>query len=322
MRHFPKPTVLVSRCLEFGNVRHDGHGVRSEIVRDMMPFADLIHVCPEVEIGLGVPRDTLRLVRVDDEDRLIMPSTGEDLTDRMLYFTKDFLDDLGNIDGFIFKGHSPSMGMDDAKVYAKTGPSPVVKRTAGLFAGRVIKRYPGYPIEENDRLRNRRIRHHFLTYLYVFTAFRQVKTEGSMEALMAFHKNNRFLFISYDSSIATEMTLLQDPDKDNSLAFTEYEALLKQLMRRPGQIDHKVNAARDMFSMLADITQEEISFFEDMLGRYISNSISEDSIIEVLRMLAFRSQGEGSYNNSFLYPYPEELKGKVDEIRDKEYWDK
>lgn len=322
MRQFPRPTVLVSRCLEFGNVRHDGHGVRSDIVRDMMPLADIIPVCPEIEIGLGVPRDPLRLVRVDGEDRLIMPSTGEDLTDRMLDFTTDFLDGLGDIDGCIFKGHSPSMGVDDAKVYAKESMSPVVKRMSGLFAGQVIDRYPGYPIEENDRLRNSRIRHHFLTQLYTFTAFRQVKAEGSMEALVEFHRNNRFLFISYDPVIATEMSLLPGSGKDISLILDEYGSLLSSLMRRPGSVDQKVNAARDMFSMLADITPEESSFFEDMVGRYVNNIISEDAVFEVLRMLAFRSQGEGSYYDSFLYPYPEQLRGKVDEIRDKEYWDK
>ncbi|WP_340818031.1 DUF523 and DUF1722 domain-containing protein [Methanolobus sp. WCC4] len=322
MRQFPRPKVLVSRCLEFDNIRHDGHIVRSDIVRALMPLADLMPVCPEVEIGLGVPRDPLRIVRVNGEDRLIMPSTGEDLTDAMLGFTKDFLDDLGNIDGCIFKGHSPSMGIDDARVYAKASLSPVVKKSAGLFAGRVIDEYPGYPIEENDRLRNVRIRHHFLTHLYTFAAFRKAKADGSMEALIEFNRNNRFLFISYDSSIATEMSLLQGSEKEISLIFEEYGSLLGSLMRRPGSIDKKVNAARDMFFTLKDITQEEGSFFEDMLGRYADNRISEDAMIEVLRMLAFRTQGDVSYNNTFLYPYPEELKGKADETRDKEYWDK
>ncbi len=322
MRKFPKPIVLVSRCLEFDSVRYNGQVVPSQIVRDMIPFVDFIKVCPEVEIGLGVPRDTLRIIKQDGEYRLVQPKTGEDLTEKMNTFTIKFLDELGDMDGFIFKGLSPSMGIDDVKIYSGVSMAPVIGKSAGLFTGEVIARYPGYPIEENERLRNNRIRHHFLTYLYTFATFRQVKKESSLEGLLKFHKNNRFLFMSYNTEILAEMSELLGSGKDVRQLFNEYESLLKQLMRKPGSLDLKMDTARNMFSMFEDTTPSERSFFENMLGRFSNNSISEDSVIELLRMFASRSQGEDAYEDTFLYPYPEELKALVDEKREKDYWDK
>ncbi|WP_094228698.1 YbgA family protein [Methanolobus psychrotolerans] len=322
MRQFPKPIILVSRCLEFDKVRYNGQVIPSRIVHDIMPFVDFIKVCPEVGIGLGIPRDPLRIIKQDGEYRLVQPKTGEDFTEKMNTFTNNFLDGLGDIDGFIFKGLSPSMGIDDVKVYAGAHMAPVVEKNAGLFAREVIARYSGYPIEENERLRNIRIRHHFLTQLYTFAAFRQVKTEYSLDALLKFHKNNRFLFMTYNADLLIEMSALLGSGKETSLLFGEYESLLKQLMRKPGSLALKIETARNMFSMLEDTTSAESSLFEDMLGRFKNNWISEDAVIELLRMYSSRSFGNDAYEDTFLYPYPEEIKGQIDESREKDYWDK
>ena len=83
MRDFAKPIVLVSRCLEFDKVRYDGKVVPSRIVRDLIPLVDFIKVCPEYEIGHGVPRDPVRIVKQKDNYRLIQPKTGEEFKEMM-----------------------------------------------------------------------------------------------------------------------------------------------------------------------------------------------------------------------------------------------
>lgn len=320
MRSFPRPTVLVSRCLEFDKVRYNGQVIPSQIVRDLIPFVDFIKVCPEVEIGLGVPRDTLRIVRQNGEHRLIQPKTGEDLTERMNSFTTRFLDNIDHIDGFIYKGLSPSMGVDDVKVYSGVSMSPVIERGTGLFAGQVIVRYEGYPIEENERLRNSHIRHHFLTHLYAFTNFRYVKETNSYDELLSFHKNNRFFFLSYSNSVFTEMSELLRREIEIGQMIKDYESLLKQLLKKPGSLALKMDALRNMFFAFECENSAEISFFEEMLGRFSNNRISWDAVIEVMRMFASRSFGEDAYEDTFLYPYPEELKAPADDKRDKDYW--
>ncbi|WP_292469385.1 DUF523 and DUF1722 domain-containing protein [Methanolobus sp.] len=322
MRQFPRPIVLVSRCLEFDSVRYNGQLVRSQIVRDMIPYVDFIKVCPEVDIGMGVPRNPLRIIKKDGKYRLIQQKTGEDFTEKMNTFSVKFLGDLGDIDGFIFKGLSPSVGLDDVKVYSKMSMSPVIERTAGLFAKYVIAKYPGNPMEENERLRNLHIRHHFLTQLYTFTTFRQVKAEKSLRALTRFHKNNRFLLMSYDDELLKEMSELVGSGSEINELFINYEGLLKRVVRKPGSLDLKLAVVRNMFSMFEDVGQDENSFFEYTLKRYIDNRISWDAAIEMLRLFAFCSFGENAYEDTFLYPYPEELKALVDVDREKDYWDK
>ena len=320
MARFPRPILLVSRCLEFDKVRYNGQKVSSPIVRDLMPFADMKIVCPEVEIGLGVPRETLRIIRINGKHRLIQPKEGRDLTEKMNGFAENFLDDLGEVDGFIFKGLSPSMGLGNVKVYGKAEMSPVVERSAGFFAGHVIDLYHGYPMEESERLLNGRIRHHFLTCLYAFADLRQIKDQASMDLLLDFHSRNRFLFMSCDPAVFDRMSVLVTDAKEGKPVFDEYASLLKETLRKPGSEVLKVETARKMFLMFDDKDNNESSFFEKMLRRYSENRISWEAVIEVLRMFSFRATGEDSYNDRFLYPYPEELKAPADENLEKDYW--
>ncbi len=321
-KEFPKPVILVSRCLEFENVRYDGQVIHSQIIKDLMPFVDFIKVCPEYEIGLGVPRDPLRIIKQEGEYRLVQPNTGEDLTEKMNDFSTSFLDKLGDVDGFIFKSRSPSVGVRDIKVYAAARLAPVTERNIGLFAMEVVARYPGYPVEEEDRLRNSHIRHHFLTQLYTFTDLRNVKKKMSLEELQDFHDRNHFLFMSYNRSLFNEMSELFGSDRDTATLFEDYVTLLKQLMKKPGTMDLKIDTFREVFSTFGDIDPEEVVSFEATLERYENNLVREDAVIEVLRMLALRAFAKESYENTFLYPYPEELKPLADEKREKDYWNK
>jgi len=136
----------------------------------------------------------------------------------------------------------------------------VVERSAGLFARKVIARYEGYPIEENERLRNNHIRHHFLTKLYAFATCRTIKEGNSQEDLVKFHKNNYFLFNSYNSIISNKISELLTQDIENEQMFMEYSSFLKQTMKKPGKLASRIGAARDNFSNFNDVTPSEISF--------------------------------------------------------------
>ncbi|WMW25310.1 DUF523 and DUF1722 domain-containing protein [Methanolobus sediminis] len=321
MEEFPRPVLLVSRCLEFDKVRFNGQKVSSPIVRNLMQFADMKIVCPEVEIGLGVPRAPLRIIRMNDKYRLVQPGTGLDLTEKMNAFAESFLDELGEVDGFIFKGLSPSMGLGNVKVYARMQMSPVVDRSAGFFAGHVINRYRGYPMEESERLLNASIRHHFLTSIYAFADFRNIKSNASVDSLLDFHRKNSFLFMSCNPELFEKMSGLLTGSGKADQVFEEYGSLLKEILRRPGSEYLKIETAKKMFLISDGKDINESSFFEEMLRRYADNRISWDAVIEILRMISFRAFGKNSYKDRFLYPYPEEIKAPSDENREKDYWD-
>ncbi|PRX31733.1 uncharacterized protein DUF523 [Orenia metallireducens] len=100
---FVKPIIVISRCLEFAKCRYNGVMISDDLVKKLKDYVEFIPVCPEVEIGLGVPRETIRLVKEDDEIRLVQPATKRDVTDEINRFSQEFLDSLEQVDGFLLK---------------------------------------------------------------------------------------------------------------------------------------------------------------------------------------------------------------------------
>jgi uncharacterized protein YbbK (DUF523 family) len=107
MRKFFRPKIVISKCIEHDHCRYDGSMIPSDFVKALEPHVDFIPVCAEMEIGLGVPRDTVRIVSVDGEIRLMQPATNLDMTDKMRDFSNRFLISLPEVDGFILKFRSP-----------------------------------------------------------------------------------------------------------------------------------------------------------------------------------------------------------------------
>ena len=158
MRDFTKPVIVVSKCIEFEPVRYDGQMISSELVKSLKPHVHFIPVCPEVGIGLGVTRETLRIVKRGEILKLIQPATGLDLTSKMKRFSKEFLDALPEVDGFILKSKSPSSAMKDAKIYPKLEKASPIGRGPGFFGGEVLKKFAHVAVEDERRLLNSRIK--------------------------------------------------------------------------------------------------------------------------------------------------------------------
>ena len=106
-----KPVVVVSRCLGFGICRWNGAVLECRLVDELKSEVDFIPVCPECEIGLGLPRPPIRLVQKDSALALMQPETGFDLTAEMVAFAEKFLRSLDRVDGFLLKRKSPSCGL-------------------------------------------------------------------------------------------------------------------------------------------------------------------------------------------------------------------
>lgn len=179
-KNFPKPKLFVSKCLGFAACRWDGLKISGGFVRDLKGRVNFVTACPEVEIGLGVPRDKIRIVGKGKKRRLIQLNTKKDLTAGMRKYAARFVGSLGNdIDGFILKSRSPSCGIKDAKVYPDLKSGRMLGRASGFFASEVLKRFPRLPVETEARLKNRNIRKRFLTRLFASAAKRKKRREGS-----------------------------------------------------------------------------------------------------------------------------------------------
>ena len=151
--------VGVSACLLGEEVRYDGGHKREAWIAEVLgPRVALVAVCPEVEVGLGVPRPPIGL-RSDGAGgvRLVVEETGADITDRMTKYAEERLEALAaeGLDGFILKAHSPSCGIDGVKVDGVPGGR-------GLFAAALLRRFPGLPVEDELRLHDPVVRAEFL----------------------------------------------------------------------------------------------------------------------------------------------------------------
>jgi uncharacterized protein YbbK (DUF523 family) len=205
MREFIKPILVVSKCLGFAHCRYNGLIISDEFVESLSHYVEFKPVCAEVEIGLGIPRDPVRVVKVNENLQLIQPATGLNATNDMKNFTSSFLDSIGEVDGFILKSRSPSCGIKDVKIYPSAESNMVMERGSGFFGGAVLEKFPYLAVEDEGRLTNFRIREHFMTSIYTFACFRKVKSTNSMKALVQFHSENKLLLMAYNQKEMREL---------------------------------------------------------------------------------------------------------------------
>ena len=191
--------IGISACLLGEKVRYDGgHKRDGYLVNTFGRFVEWVPVCPEVEMGLGTPRDTLRLVRIGDNVRMVMPKTGEDHTHGMESFARRRLRELEKEDlcGYVLKKGSPSCGMERVRVFSPNGmPS---KSGRGLFAEALLAHFPNLPVEEEGRLYDPRLRENFIERVF---AYRRLRTlfagRWKMGDLVAFHTAHKLLLMAH-----------------------------------------------------------------------------------------------------------------------------
>jgi uncharacterized protein YbbK (DUF523 family) len=166
--------VGISSCLLGERVRYDGGHKRDRfLTEELARHVEFVPLCPEVEIGLGVPRPALHLERRGDDVRMLVTDSGEDLTPRMRSWAEGAAERIAaaRLDGYVLKKSSPSCGVEGVKVYDENGaPAPTGR---GLFAAALIERLPLLPVEEEGRLRDARLRERFVTRVFARARVRE-----------------------------------------------------------------------------------------------------------------------------------------------------
>ncbi|HXG35201.1 MAG TPA: DUF523 and DUF1722 domain-containing protein [Bryobacteraceae bacterium] len=192
----------VSACLLGENVRYDGGHARDTFVADTLgQWVEFVPVCPEMEIGMGTPRPTVRLVDDGRGTRLVAPSTGQDFTERMLAYAQTKIAELSqlDLDGYILKKSSPSCGMERLPVYRNGRPWR--RDSPGLFAGRLLELWPALPSEEEGRLNNPKLRENFIERVFCRNRWRVLVKRGlSRQSLVQFHTAHKLLLRAHNEA--------------------------------------------------------------------------------------------------------------------------
>ncbi|TRO52125.1 DUF1722 domain-containing protein [Candidatus Bathyarchaeota archaeon] len=325
MRDFNKPRVVVSKCIEFEPVRYNGQMMTSDFVRSLKPLVQFIPVCPEVEVGLGVPRETVRIVKGGDALKLIQTVTGLDLTDRMKRFSGEFLDQLREVDGFILKSKSPSSAMKDAKIYPSTEKVAPMGKGPGLFGGAVVERFGHLAVEDEVRLLNSRIRDHFLTKLYTLSDFRTVKKSGLVKKLIDFQARNKLLFTAYSQKELHVMgrIVAQPKGRPFKEIISDYEGHLWKAFKQPprrGANENVLTKAAGYFT--SKLTKNEKTLFLDVVAKYKAGKFPLSTPLNLLKAWIIRFNEEYLIQQTFFEPYPEALMetDATAQGEEKDYW--
>ncbi len=314
-RHFARPKIVSSKCLEFAACRYNGAMIPDAFVRKLIPLADFSPVCAEIEIGLGVPRDPIRVVDVKGELKLLQPSTGMDCTEKMRVFCNDFLGELGEVDGFILKHRSPSCGIKDVKIHSPRDNAPALGKGPGFFGGAILDTFPLLPAEDEGRLNNFRIREHFLTRLFILADFRRVKSSGAMRDLVEFHSDNKFLLMAYSQTgLKTMGNLVANPQKRGPAeVIEEYGQHLQQSLAKLPRYTSNINVLMHALGYFKEgITGREKTFFLDQLALYRAGKVPLSAPISVVNAWISRFDEVYLARQTFFSPYPWELVEIVD----------
>jgi uncharacterized protein YbgA (DUF1722 family)/uncharacterized protein YbbK (DUF523 family) len=241
---FPEPplTVAVSECLIGGEVRYDGGHKRSSLPHDRLEgLFSFRPICPEVGIGLGVPRDVIRLVGPVQAPRA--QSAAEDATDRLASYAREQLPVLDDVDGYVFMKGSPSCGLFRVKVYANASAAPSYDGR-GIYAGEIVRARPELPVEESGRLFDAVLRENFVTRTFVHAHWRKLRDAGvTAKRLIAFHSAYKFLVMAHSvSSYQSVGRLLADLSGDLEAIAARYFSALMQSLATPASRGGHANA--------------------------------------------------------------------------------
>lgn len=322
MERFIKPRVVVSKCLEFQKCRYDGEMIRDQTIQNLVPYVEFIPVCPEVEIGLGVPRDVIRVIDNNGVNQLYQPAKKLDLTQQMNTFSEQFLAEVGDIDGFILKNRSPSCGINDVKVYAGIEKAPVIRTSSGLFGIQVQKRFGHLAVEDEGRLKNFTIREHFFTKLFTIASFKKLKTEGLLSDLVEYHARNKYLFMSYQPAILKKLGNIVGNNDKKSLQeiFEAYEGELYHLFRKLPKYTSNISVSQHLFGYFSPhLTAKEKDFFISLTEKYHKKKVPFSSIASLLKSWALRFENDYLLKQTYFEPYPERLIEICDSGKGRDY---
>ena len=261
----------VSACLLGQQVRYDGGHKHDRYITDILgEYLEFVPVCPEVEAGFPIPRETFRLVGDPENPRLVTSRSNVDHTERMLAWAEKRVAELEkeNLCGFIFKSDSPNSGLSRVKVYNAKGMAE--KKGVGLFARAFTQHFPLLPVEEEGRLNDAKLRETFIEQIFTLKRWRETMASGrSMKNLVDFHTRHKLLVLSHSPAHAKRMGKLVAEGKQMPIGevTTHYERLLIETLRLKTTVKKNMNVLEHILGyfkaqLSADEKQEVLEIFD------------------------------------------------------------
>lgn len=307
--------VGISACLLGAPVRFDGGHKRFDFAVDQLaPYCHFQPVCPEMAVGLPVPRPALRLVNAGKQGIRLCASNGSgiDITDEMLAFSDQKMALLRHLCGFILCAKSPSCGMERVKVYDSQGKN-AQKNGEGLFAQALKRHMPWLPLEENGRLNDPVLRENFIARVYALHELQQIWQQGlSRGALMAFHSRYKLLLLAHSQPDYRELGpfvagMAQWPTLE---AFaTEYRLRFMRLLSHPASRRNHTNVLMHVQGYFRPhLSAQQRQELANLIDRYRQGVQPLLAPMTLLRHYMTEYPDDYLAQQRYFDPYPEALR--------------
>jgi uncharacterized protein YbgA (DUF1722 family)/uncharacterized protein YbbK (DUF523 family) len=304
----------ISACLLGHAVRHDGGHKRDPFLTELLgPFVEWVPVCPEVELGMGVPRPSIRLERGQSSLRLVDPRTGDDHAGPMRAFAAERVAHLETLElsGYVLKKDSPSCGMERVRVWSRIPDRPPDRDGRGLFAAVLMQRLPLLPVEEEGRLNDPVLRDNFITRVFSYRRLTALREHGPAPAdVVAFHAAHKYLLLSHSPAHAARLGRLvaSPPRRDRARWLEEYgAAFMRTLAVRATRARH-VNVLQHIAGFFKrQLDAADKRELAGLIGDYARGLVPLIVPITLVNHHVSRFDVPYVADQVYLHPHPKEL---------------
>jgi len=304
--------VGISSCLLGKRVRFDGGHKRDSYITDTLgPYFEFVPVCPEIEVGMPVPRESVRLECEATSPRMIGNKTGADWTERVNRYSHRRVrrPDLADLSGFVFKSRSPSCGMEKVNLYVKSGT--VEKKAVGFFARTLMEQFPHLPVEEEGRLADPSLRESFIVRVFAYFRLQQLlRNRFSRGEMVKFHTAHKYLLLAHSPTHYQQLGRLVAAIKTTPAAEfkTQYLALFMSGLKHRSTARKNTNVLQHILGFLrSHLSAEERKDIISTIDDYHRGLLPLIVPITMISHFVRKHNVEYIRDQIYLNPHPKEL---------------
>ena len=307
-----KPKIGISACLLGQKVRYDGSDKRDYFLTETFgPHVEWVPVCPELEVGMGAPREPVRLLGGSSTPRMIAERSGKDWTMPMIRFAMRRVNELSKLQlsGYILKKSSPSCGMERVRLYSAKGVP--ARQGRGLFAAALMQTLPLLPVEEEGRLNDVGLRENFIERVFAYHRWQQLTTERkAIRTLVDFHTRHKLLLLAHSEKHYRGLGRIVAAAKNSPIGevYQHYGVLFMEALAVHASTKKHSNVLEHMLGYFSeDLSTAERRELVELINDFRHRLIPLIAPLTLVRHYVQKYRAAYLQNQIYLNPSPKEL---------------
>jgi uncharacterized protein YbbK (DUF523 family)/uncharacterized protein YbgA (DUF1722 family) len=309
-RTSPEVRIGISRCLLGEEVRYDGGHKRDEFITKVLGKHFIwVPLCPEMEIGLGSPRESMKLLEANDDVHLVTNETGRDFTRKMNRYASSQTKQLAKEDlhGFILKKDSPSCGILNVKMYQADGSFQ--KKGRGLFAEALLNRLPNLPVEDEERLHDLSIRENFIERIFAYFRWTQfLKSNPRKAEFISFHTHQKMAILAHSRTHYQKLgQLVAQAEKISKSTLDKYESIYMDAFKQLATNKKHTNVLYHLAGHFKNLDGSNKAGLIKCIEEYRNGHTPLSVPVQLLQHHSKQNASRWLLEQSYLNPYPAEV---------------